>query len=389
MAFELPDGKTARNIQEQVAFLTAKLKELIAFVNQAGLKSIQIVEELPEVGDPTILYFLEKEDPDTGDYYDEYLWIDEAWELIGSTQIDLSDYCTLSTDQTITGEKTFNKDVYIVDTTQGTSYELKLQNNVNTTRIRANGYTTDINTHFNPRNNNVSSLGGSGIAWKDLYLGGTAYIGSQMSVDSSANASILDIKRNGTIEYRFGTATFMPNTNNTFDLGTSSYAWKDLYLSGSIVLAPDSAIKVGTATSVIFKAYTFQTYSFSPLANDSYDIGTASRCYQTLYSINISDGTNSSTVENLVKKARLYKHTITTSGGQTLNVITTVSTAYTTFEPAMFDNAVIFKVGEKTALSYNYGGGQMTNIYYVEYNGTLTNIDLTGQTLTTDVITDL
>ena len=78
MAFELPDGKIARNIQEQVAFLTEKLKDLYAAFNQSGLKKIVIVEELPEVGDPNVLYLLAMEDPEENNYYDDYRINDSA-----------------------------------------------------------------------------------------------------------------------------------------------------------------------------------------------------------------------------------------------------------------------------------------------------------------------
>ena len=122
MGFELPNGKTARNLQDQVKFLSEKLKDLYAAFNDSGLKKIVIVEELPEVGDPTVLYMLAKEDPEEGDYYDEYLWYDNQWELIGSTKVDLSDTVTLSTDQIITGTKTFGPNGFKMFTESGEDY---------------------------------------------------------------------------------------------------------------------------------------------------------------------------------------------------------------------------------------------------------------------------
>ena len=58
----------------------------------AGL-DCTIVEELPENGNPGILYLV----PNTGEesnVYDEYLFIDGTPELIGTTKADLSDYYT-------------------------------------------------------------------------------------------------------------------------------------------------------------------------------------------------------------------------------------------------------------------------------------------------------
>lgn len=52
-----------------------------------------IVNSLPETGEEGTLYFVPKT-PDTSDLYDEYVWINNAWELLGEKQIvvDLSDY---------------------------------------------------------------------------------------------------------------------------------------------------------------------------------------------------------------------------------------------------------------------------------------------------------
>lgn len=94
MGFELPDGKTARNLQEQVAFLSEKLKDLYAAFNELGIKKIEIVDELPETGQEGTLYLVAATLPDVGDIYEEYIWYNESWERIGSTQIDLSNYYT-------------------------------------------------------------------------------------------------------------------------------------------------------------------------------------------------------------------------------------------------------------------------------------------------------
>ncbi len=61
-----------------------------AVAGMTGLAA-QIVEELPSVGQNNILYLLPKTGG-TSDAYDEYMWINSAWEKIGTTDIDLTDY---------------------------------------------------------------------------------------------------------------------------------------------------------------------------------------------------------------------------------------------------------------------------------------------------------
>lgn len=59
-----------------------------------SLKIAEVVEELPETGEPNRLYLLLRTDGEDGNLFDEYLWIDHVWELIGSmsSEIDLTSY---------------------------------------------------------------------------------------------------------------------------------------------------------------------------------------------------------------------------------------------------------------------------------------------------------
>lgn len=52
----------------------------------------EIVSELPETGKTNILYLVAKTEAASGDGYDEYLYINGAFERVGSTDIDLSGY---------------------------------------------------------------------------------------------------------------------------------------------------------------------------------------------------------------------------------------------------------------------------------------------------------
>ena len=62
----------------------------------------EIVSELPETGKANILYLVSKTEAASGDGYDEYLYINGAWERVGSTDIDLSGYVQASEMHAIT-----------------------------------------------------------------------------------------------------------------------------------------------------------------------------------------------------------------------------------------------------------------------------------------------
>lgn len=68
------------------------LKEMI---NQITSGTVRVVESLPEEGEENVIYLVKKAQART-DLYEEYLWVNDAWELIGNTSIDLSNYYTKS-----------------------------------------------------------------------------------------------------------------------------------------------------------------------------------------------------------------------------------------------------------------------------------------------------
>lgn len=69
------------------------LKSLIDAIKSFSIIVLQEGEDLPEAGNPNTIYFKKKEGSDK-DVYNEYIYIETAWELIGSTEVDLSNYYT-------------------------------------------------------------------------------------------------------------------------------------------------------------------------------------------------------------------------------------------------------------------------------------------------------
>jgi hypothetical protein len=63
-----------------------------AAINASGHLKKQIVETLPTTGQSDIIYLVPKSTSDTNNVYDEYQWINNKWELMGDSQIDLTGY---------------------------------------------------------------------------------------------------------------------------------------------------------------------------------------------------------------------------------------------------------------------------------------------------------
>ena len=84
------------NADQTANKVTVKIDSTVAtktYVNDAianiSTFSVTIVTELPATGQSNIIYFLGTQAP-----YTEYMWINGAWEVIGSTDTDLSNYYT-------------------------------------------------------------------------------------------------------------------------------------------------------------------------------------------------------------------------------------------------------------------------------------------------------
>lgn len=87
----IPDDATDEKIPTSKAVQLYVLTKLISM----GFKP-EIVPELPETGQSNILYLVPRINGITGDnIHDEYLWVNNRFELLASTGIDLSDYATI------------------------------------------------------------------------------------------------------------------------------------------------------------------------------------------------------------------------------------------------------------------------------------------------------
>lgn len=75
-------GATAAKIS-QIAVNTAAIQSLAAQV--AGQISLEYVTTLPATGEPLTLYLVPQGDGTAPNYCNEYLWINNDWELIGTT----------------------------------------------------------------------------------------------------------------------------------------------------------------------------------------------------------------------------------------------------------------------------------------------------------------
>lgn len=78
--------------------------EVSSAIAAAKLGAFVIVDTLPETGDAGTIYLVPKSPTQTNNGYYEYMYINNAWEKIGDTEIDLSGYLKKTDITEITNE---------------------------------------------------------------------------------------------------------------------------------------------------------------------------------------------------------------------------------------------------------------------------------------------
>lgn len=95
-------GSFADNEMSENSNGIVKNKVIKAYVDKLikGIKQFKVIkiDVLPIKDiDSNAIYFIPKKNKNNDDVYDEYMYINDKWELIGSTAVDLSDYITTET----------------------------------------------------------------------------------------------------------------------------------------------------------------------------------------------------------------------------------------------------------------------------------------------------
>lgn len=81
-------------LEAEERFTTSdEVNDLIAAAQMASL-SVLVVSDLPETGTINTFYLIANNSSEVNNYYDEYVWVNGHYELIGNTKIDLKDYVT-------------------------------------------------------------------------------------------------------------------------------------------------------------------------------------------------------------------------------------------------------------------------------------------------------
>ena len=231
--------------------------KIVSELANAGF-DVQVVQELPATGEAHTLYFVPSADPKTQNIYDEYLYANNAWEQVGSTAVDMSDYYT----KTQVDNLLVNK-AEIVEITQAEYDALSTEEKNNgkiysiTDAVVADVYTkTEADGRFNPKNTvNASSSSYKFPNWNangqitgysaQAYQARQNINGSNRTLYSTSSSTLPTIYAPTTA----GTAGYYLVSN-----GSGAPVWKALEVASDYVISDADAI-AGTYSSDIANFY--------------------------------------------------------------------------------------------------------------------------------------
>lgn len=145
-------------------------QEVNTLISNVNSFNVEVVQTLPAENIDTHTIYLVPKESETNDNYDEYIYISNSWEHIGSTSVDLTNY--------------YNK----------TEIDKKLENKVNTSDLESKQDTLVSGKNIKTINNN-SLIGSGNIDISDSPTGDTLPIGSMMpygKAEAPANWLVCD-----------------------------------------------------------------------------------------------------------------------------------------------------------------------------------------------------
>lgn len=118
--------------------------EILALIQSSSKLKKEIVTALPSTGKEDVIYLIKDKDGQTGNVYTEYLWIGGAFEVIGSTKMDLSGYAKKTDIKTKLSDMTADSNNRLVTDTEKNTWNNKLSSvsGQDISRAKTKGYNT-------------------------------------------------------------------------------------------------------------------------------------------------------------------------------------------------------------------------------------------------------
>ena len=178
------------------------------------------------------------------------------------------------------------KDLYI----DGTIFADTISNSGSAAENRAvtivtASFTHGVSSSILPDGDNAYDLGSSTKEWKDLFIDGIAKIDSLGSEAGDTNiAYIKQLSGSAAAPALTASVTIVPGVDNTYDLGTAALSWKDLHVQGTATIGNLSLTSLANNIIIplVSKSMTISG-SITPSLDNTFDLGSSTNEFKDLF----------------------------------------------------------------------------------------------------------
>ena len=224
-----------------------------------GVTSIvySVVDKLPDTGAAGTIYLVPK-NAEAPDVHDEYIWVDDAFELIGSTQPDLTGYLKTAN---LTTEA---KNVGVLFTADKT----ELTNSINNKVDKVSGKGLSTNDYTTTEKNKLAGLSNYTLPTASSTLGGVKTTSTVTNTTGYTPVPII----NGIPYYKDTNTTYSNASGSNNGLMTSSDYTKLYNIASGAQVNVIETVKVnGTALGITNKAVDITVPELSEFSNAEID----------------------------------------------------------------------------------------------------------------------
>lgn len=213
--------------------------------------SIQVVQTLPsEDISTTTVYLVPSTDPDTNNLYTEYIYVNNTWESLGTTSVDLSSYYTKSETNTLVNSKQDIIQYSTIPTASASNVGKIVQYVGATDSTYTNGYFY------------ICTTDGTNYSWVNLEVqpntGGEDIVITDTQVDSNTLAKI-----NEAYQKFLNNESYSLKYKRVWQSGFDSYIvvplyFKQMTISGNVSLQARSAFyETDVSASLVTQYHTY------------------------------------------------------------------------------------------------------------------------------------
>ena len=92
LSTKVAEGTTFSNLTTQNKYIVPAINEIKELISSIPQFDVQVVQTLPQTGITGTVYLVPSPEGSSPNLYEEYLWVSNQWEKLGSASVDLSNY---------------------------------------------------------------------------------------------------------------------------------------------------------------------------------------------------------------------------------------------------------------------------------------------------------